>query len=385
MLVLRGYMSIRRYLETQVKADLKRKMVFIGGPRQVGKTTFAMSLQPRDQISYLNWDIDENRSQILKKELTNQPLLVLDELHKYKKWRNYLKGLYDAIKTGSATSRQILVTGSARLDLYRYGGDSLQGRYHYFRMMPFSLGELQGQTGSANDLETLFKFGGFPEPFSLQSEVETRRWSKEYRTRLIREDLRDLEQIQDLGSFELLMNRLPDCVGNPLSVNALREDLQVAHKTAKKWIQVLERLYSIFQIPPFGGPKIRAVKKEQKPYFYDWSVVENEGTRFENMVAVHLLKHVYWLEDSQGLTLELRYFRDTDSREVDFVITEKLKPLFFVECKLSETMISPHLKYLCAKYPKVPAFQIHLRGSKDFQTPEGIRVCPAHVFLRDFT
>ena len=372
---------MERYLKQQVFDDLKRKMVFIGGPRQVGKTTFSRQLYPAKQVSYYNWDISEHQSLILAKEFTSSRLLIFDEIHKFRKWRNYLKGLYDGIKAGSFADREILVTGSARLDLYRFGGDSLQGRYHYLRLMPLSFAEIRGKT--LKDLETLLHLTGFPEPFLGQSEDQARRWSREYRVRLVREDLRDLEAVKEVDSILLLINRLPDCIGSPLSIESLRGDLSAAHKTVSRWLDILERIYGMFRLLPMGGPKIRSVKKERKAYLFDWSTIKEVGPKFENLVAVHLLKYVYWNEDKSGRDLELRYFRDTDGREVDFVVTENSKPILFVECKASEGEISPHLKYLAAKYPKVPAYQIYLHGHKDFQTPQGIRHCPATVFLKD--
>src|SRR5690606_40041951 len=169
-------------------------------------------------------------------------LWVFDEIHKYRRWRNYLKGVYDGREPG----QQILVTGSARLDFYRFGGDSLQGRYHDLRLHPLSVAELGLQ--SDKDLRSLLTLGGFPAPFLGGSEREARRWSNEYRTRLVREDLVSLEQVQDLGSIELLMTRLPESVGSPLSVNSLSEQLQVSFKTVAKWIAILERLYAVFTI-----------------------------------------------------------------------------------------------------------------------------------------
>ncbi|MBI4042502.1 MAG: ATP-binding protein [Deltaproteobacteria bacterium] len=375
-------MELKRHITEQVQQDLGRKMVFIGGPRQVGKTHFAIHLRPQEEFEYYNWDSDEGRGAILSKEFSNKPLIILDEIHKYRRWRNYLKGMFDAIRAGSAPMREILVTGSARLDFYRFGGDSLQGRYHYIRLLPLSFNEVKGK--SQGDLETLFRFGGFPEPFLLQSEVETKRWNREYRSRFVREDLRDLERVQDLGALELLLGRLPDCVGSPLSLNSLREDLQVAHRTIANWVNILERLYSIFRVPPLRGPKIRAVKKEQKAYFYNWTFVPNDSFRFENLIAVHLLKYVYWMQDSQGEEMELRFFRDSDGREVDFVMVRDSKPELMVECKLSQTDLSPDLQYLSNKFPKARAFQVHLRGEKDYQTPSGIRVCSAIKLLEEF-
>jgi len=354
-------------------------MVFLGGPRQVGKTTLAKQILGKAR-GYLSWDVPEDRESILRRELPAASVLAFDELHKYRMWRGYLKGLYDAQK-GSAPkdTRRILVTGSARLDFYRFGGDSLQGRYHYLRLHPLSAAELKIEDSSG--LQDLLQLGGFPEPFLGANEVEARRWSREYRTRLVREDVTSLERIEDLGSLELLLLRLPDLVGSPLSVNALREDLQVSHKTAQKWIAVLERLYAVFLVPPFSAPKVRAVRKAQKHYHLDWSLVPEMPQRFENLVGAHLLKWVHFEVDARGRDLELRYFRDVDGREVDFVVVEGKKPILLVECKWGDDQVSPSLRYLKARFPAAAAWQVSAAGKKDFASPEGIRAAPALKLL----
>jgi predicted AAA+ superfamily ATPase len=366
---------IDRYLAPQIKRDLRRKMVFVGGPRQVGKTTLARQLLGKSERGYLNWDVAEHRERILKRELPAGSFWVFDEIHKYGKWRNYLKGLWDAKPKG----RRILVTGSARLDRYRRGGDSLQGRYHYLRLHPFTAAEL-GMKRSG-ELRQLLELGGFPEPFLSGSKTEARRWSREYRARLIREDVASLENVRDLGTLELLALRMPEVVGSPLSVNALREDLQVSHKTVESWLGILERLYSIFRLPPFGAPKIRAVKKAQKHYQFDWSLVKDEAARFENLVASHLLKWVHYEQDAKGRDVELRYFRDVDGREVDFVIVEEGRPVEIVECKLADAPVSKAIRYFIERFEGCTAWQIAAKGRKDFETAEGIRVYPAIDYL----
>ena len=369
--------ALRRYLLPQVRQDLARKMVFVAGPRQVGKTTLALAL-PGARAGYLNWDVAEHRERILRRQLPPGRLWVLDELHKYHRWRNYLKGLYDGRRQG----QRVLVTGSGRLDLYRFGGESLQGRYHLLRLHPFSAAELSLR--SPGDLETLLTLGGFPEPFLGGSEVEARRWAREYRTRLVRDDVASVERIQDLGHLELLILRLPDLVGSPLSINALREDLQVSHRAVSGWLGALERLYAIFRLPPLGAPRIRAVKKEQKHYHLDWSLVPGPPARFENLVACHLLKWVHFREDTLGADQELRYFRDTDGREVDFVVVERREPRLLVECKWGDAEVDRSLRYLKAKFPDAAAWQISATGTRDYVTPEGIRVAPALALLRQF-
>ena len=350
-------------------------MVFVAGPRQVGKTTLAKTLTGA-KAGYLNWDVAEHRERILRRELPATRLWIFDELHKYRSWRNYLKGLFDNRRAG----QQILVTGSARLDFYRFGGDSLQGRYHLLRLHPLSVAEL-GLTTPA-ELQNLLNLGGFPEPYFSGSETEARRWSREHRTLLIREEVATLERVQDLGNLELLMLRLPELVGSPLSINALREDLQLTHKTVANWLQILERLYAIYRLSPFGAPRIRAVKKEQKHYHWDWSVVPEPSLRFENLVAGHLLKWVHHEQDAEGRDLELRYFRDTDRREVDFVIVERRAPRLMVECKWADAEVDRSLRYLKARFPTCEAWQISAVGTKDYVTPDGIRVAPALELLR---
>lgn len=363
----------RRYLHDQTEADLERKMVFIAGPRQVGKTTFGLGL-PGAEAGYLNWDVVEHRERILQRELPSSDMWFFDEIHKYRSWRNYLKGLYDG-----RSNRKILVTGSARLDMYRYSGDSLQGRYHLLRMHPLSCAELG--IASPGDLLQLLELGGFPEPFFGASQVQARRWSREYRNLLISEEVRALEGIRDLGNLELLMLRLPALVGSLLSLNALREDLQVSHKAIAAWVAALERLYALFRISPFRAPQIRAIKKAQKHYHFDWSSVPEEGSRFENMVACHLLKWVHFLQDSEGRDVDLRYFRDTDGREVDFVVVEGGRPLVAVECKWGGDGVDKSLRYWKGKFAECASWQVSATGTRDYVTPGGIRVCPAATFL----
>lgn len=365
-----------RFLKEQILEDLKEKMVFLAGPRQVGKTTLSNSLFK--SMDYLNWDIDEDRTRILAKEFHKANLWVFDEIHKYTKWRNYLKGLCDK---DLHHNQKILVTGSAKLDVLRKGGDSLQGRYHYLRLLPLTFNELKMVNNE--DLINLYSLSGFPEPFFKGNKDKANRWSRSYRERLVREEVASNEQFLDLGTIEIIIHRIPDFVGGIFSLNSLAEDVQVAHKTLSKWIKSLERLYAVFTVSPFGVPKIKAIKKSQKIYFYDWNSVIDEGARFENLLAVHLLKWIFFEQDTKGRNLELRYYRDKYNREVDFVITENNRPFMFIEAKLSDAEIAHGLKFLKSKFPEVRAMQLHLRGKKEFVDQNGIHCLPAFKFLHE--
>ena len=372
----------KRYLSSDIAKDLKSKMVFVGGARQVGKTTLGLSfLKPSkpSHPAYLNWDIPRHRENIIRQRFPlRYKTLVLDEVHKFAQWRNMMKGLYDE----HHDTHSFLITGSARLDYFSKGGDSLIGRYHYYRLHPFTLYEIN-KNPTAEDLKLLLKFGGFPEPFLKQSEVYLKRWTKERKHRVVYEDLRDLEQVKEVSLIDLLVTNLPDKVGSPLSVQSLREDLQVSHQSVERWLTILENLYLVFRIAPYGAPQIRAVKKEQKLYFFDYSCVPTTHARFENLVACHLLKYCHYHEDTKGDKMELRFLRDMDKREVDFVVIKNDKPLFGVECKTGESRLSPHIKYFKERTGIDLWFQVHT-GIKDYGEEKTTgRVLPFTVFCRE--
>ncbi len=366
-----------RQLTSAIQEDLQKKMVFIGGPRQVGKTTLAKSLTVDE--AYLNWDFSADRQKILKGEIpTTFKCLVLDEIHKYKNWRSLIKGYYDKYNN----KFKIVVTGSARLDLFRKGGDSLLGRYHYYRLHPFTVDELL-LLPQKRTLEDLLDYGGFPEPLLEKNERELKRWHNERIYRVVNDDVRDLQSVREISQMELLATILPGKVGSPLSYKSISEDLQVAPRTVEAWINILDNLYYTYRIAPYGPPKVRAVKKEKKIYMWDWSQIEDKGIRFENMVAGHLLKYCHFLEDYHGEKMELRFLRDTDKREIDFVVLKNKKPLFAVECKKGEKQLSPWIKYF-AERTSIPAFyQVHL-GTKDYGSPESGRVLPFEKFVSEF-
>jgi predicted AAA+ superfamily ATPase len=371
-----------RYLRNPVKDDLKSRMAFIGGPRQVGKTTFALTFlsEPTEKHpAYLNWDDVSDKAGLLKGELpSGQKTIILDEIHKFSRWRNLVKGFYDK----NRSEMSFIITGSARLDYYRRGGDSLQGRYHYYRLHPFSMPEMN-PTPTMNDFNLLFKFGGFPEPCLRGEQKFWRRWQRERLHRVIYDDIRDLENIKEISLLELLAEELPNRVGSPLSIKNLKELLQVAHESVERWVKIFERMYFCFRIPPYGPRNIRAVKKEQKLYLWDWSSVSEEGPRFENFIASHLLKYCHFIEDSEGYRMDLRFLRDTDKRETDFVVLKEGKPLFAVECKSGEKNINPALLYFMERIHIPKMYQVHT-GRKDYER-KGVRVLPVHKFVQEIS
>ena len=394
-----------RYIASAVEDALaERKMAFVAGPRQVGKTTLARSLIEDPKESYFTWDLERDRRRILRAGgafWTAPPgsaraRIVLDEIHKYPRWKRLLKGLFDTYRDDV----DMIVTGSGRLDVYQKGGDSLLGRYLLHRLHPFTVGELL--TGGRQDVVTpaelddelvglnavpgaeealaqIERFTGFPEPLFAGRVERLRRWRRARRELVLREDLRDLTRIRELGLIDQLVDLLPERIGGPLSVNALREDLGVAYDTAKAWLGTLARLYFLFELRPFAGKLARTLRREAKVYLFDCSEVEAPGARFENVIALHLLKLVDAWNDRGYGDFALSYVRDKERREVDFLITERRRPYLLLETKLSDEQPSAALHYFRDRLRPRHAIQLVRHGSA--RKSDGVLVVPADRLL----
>ncbi len=373
-----------RYITPHVLEDLKKKMVFVGGPRQVGKTTLARKVlsQNYPEGRYFNWDYDEDRQDILQKKWSlDNNLLVFDELHKFPRWKTWIKGIYDV----SHEMHSFLVTGSARLDIYRRGGDSIMGRYHYWRLHPFTLDEIPNGISPKDAFDRLMTVGGFPEPFLEKDERTARRWRRERFDRVLREDIRDLESIRNIQLLGMFLDALRHRVGGKVVLSNMAGDLQISPKTAKSWLEVLERMYLVFAVLPFTKSLSRAVLKPPKVYFFDNAdVLGDEGARFENLVATSLLKRLNYLEDRDGYRYELRYIRDKEGREVDFAIIKEGDLEELIEVKYSDESISKSLLYYTRRLNPKRATQLVATLKRSFDKG-GIKVTdPISYFHSNF-
>ena len=371
-------------LKDSIFEDLNRhKMVFIAGPRQVGKTRLSWELlegvdkykNPEDHPGYFNWDDRRDRDKILNLRFpSDTKRLVFDEIHKFEGWRGFLKGLFD--KHGS--KYQIVVTGSARLDYYRRGGDSLQGRYFFYRLHPLSFVNLQPKP----TLAELLDWGGFPEPALERNARFYNRWQNLRRSRLIQEDLITLEKVRELAKVDMLMTLLPSRVGSILSINSLREDLGVGHDTASHWIEILENLYFCFRISPYTHDAIKGMKKEKKLFLWDWSLTKG-GARIENFVASMLYKYCHWQEDVHGESLQLKFLRDKEKRELDFLVCKNGEIIFAVECKSGDNKPAKNLRYFTERLAIPIIYQVHTQEDDYVQDDLNLRVLPVETFVTD--
>jgi hypothetical protein len=339
---------MRRLQTDQILKDIPGKIVFLVGPRQVGKTWLAKEIAGQFKHSvYLNYDSPQDRGIITDAAWReNTDLLVLDELHKMPQWKNYLKGLFDT----RSQILKIIVTGSARLDFLRQAGDSLAGRFFTHRLLPLSLHEID-KTPLSGALDRIIDRGGFPEPFLAEHDVDAKRWRQQYADGLIRTDVLDFEHIHDFRAMQLVLALLRQRVGSPVSFTSISRDVGISPSTALKYVQILETLYIIFRVPPYAHSIARSLLKEPKIYFFDTGMVDGDaGARFENCMAVSLLKHVYGLVDYRGEAWDLRYLRTKDGREVDFCLVGKGRIDSIIECKVAERQVSGNLLYFCEKY-----------------------------------
>lgn len=364
---------MNRYLFPHLQYDLKKKMVLLSGPRQVGKTTLARALVKDHE--YLNWDISEDRASILKKEWDrSRGLVIFDELHKMKNFKAWLKGIYDK----EANRPAILVTGSARLDIAKRMGDSLAGRFFPYRLHPLDLWELREEMKPEKAYARLMSVGGFPEPFFEGSESYHARWSKTHLDLILRQDLLDLESIRNIGAIETLVALLQDRVGSTVSYSSLGRDLQVDPKTVKSWLDILENLFVVFKVTPYHRNIARALVKEPKYYFYDLARVRSgEGARLENLVALATKKQLDYLGDAHGKFGALHFLRNRSHQEVDFLIQWERKGIspILIEVKLSDGALSPHFQQF-KKYfsnPRMVQLVRHLDREKTYPTGEKVR------------
>jgi len=373
--------KIKRIYTSVIKEHFKnhRQMIFLSGPRQAGKTTVSlMAKEFTSQFSYLNWDNLDHRKIVLEgvesvagfaglDRLTlEEPIIVFDEIHKYSKWKTFLKGFFDTYKE----KVKIIVTGSSRLDTYKKGGDSLMGRYFPYRLHQLSIAELQRVELSgkeinvplqskSNDFEKLLKNGGFPEPFIKNNPRFLNRWKTLRQEQLIREDLRDLSRIQELGQIEILAEILKYQSGQLTNYSSIAKKVNVSSDTIRRWIKTLQSFFYCFTVQPWSKNIPRSLIKEPKIYLWDWINVEEEGSRVENLVASHLLKAVHFWTDCGFGQYDLWFIRDKERREVDFLVSQDKKPWFLIEVKLSSKGgISKNLAYFQDKIKAKHAFQV---------------------------
>jgi uncharacterized protein len=368
-----------RYLTPRLQRDLKSKPVLLSGPRQVGKSTLARELVAKVHGVYLDWDVRKDKTLIRQAAWPKDArLVVLDELHKLQKWKNFLKGIVDEFDN----TPPLLVTGSARLEVLRRGGDALTGRTYHYRLHPIDVAEAASFTPDLSPdarAERLLRAGGFPEAY-----LEPREAPRLLNDRLevvVREDLRDLSRTSAVHSLDVLVELLRERVGSRISYSNLARDLSVSMPTAKSWVELLERLYLVFLVHPYSRGLARSLRKEPKVYFFDCSAAHDEhGARLENLVACALLKHCQFAHDAHGRDLRLHYFRDREGREVDFVVTEGKRVLWLVEVKSEQADLHRPISYLRARLAPVESVQL-VRKLEGRREVKGVRIVPLAEWL----
>lgn len=354
----------------QLSSD--KPMVMLAGPRQSGKTTFARDIAAQDysDVVYFNWDLASDKRKLIadpiffskepRSSIESRPLVILDEIHKYRDWKNYLKGIYDEFHK----EYQFLITGSGRLEFSRKAGDSLAGRFLKFHIFPLTLAELSSvrralreflsnplegfdivsEKSMAEAFHSLWELSGFPEPFIKGRKSFWSTWAAAYGQQIVRDDLKTMADIRNLDVIETLFALMPDRVGSPLSMNNLAGDLQVAFDTVKSWLLLFDAFYLTFRVSPWTVKISRSILKEKKVYLFNFPVIEDPGARFENLVAVELLRAVETWNDQGAGKFSLHYLRNKEKQEVDFLLAESNRPFLLVETKVSAEAPAASLK-----------------------------------------
>jgi len=369
-----------RYLTEYIQEDLDKKIILLTGPRQTGKTTLSKMLTPN--YDYFNFDNLDDRLALKKKTWDrSKELVIFDELHKLKNWKSWLKGIYDT----EGITPPILVTGSAKLDTYRKVGDSLAGRFFQFRIHPLDLKEICTFLEPENledELDKLLFIGGFPEPFLNGTTRFYNRWKKSHLDIILKQDLIELENIQQIIQIETLIQLLKDRVGSPVSYSSLARDLQCSDKTVKRWLTILENMYVLFKVPPFHKNIARAIQKAPKFYFYDTGqVIGDSGIKLENVVACALQKEIHFQEDCFGEAKKLYYLKTKDKKEIDFCITTENTPSLMVEVKWKDGNLSPNFEIFNHIFPQAKIIQVTKELNREKTFPNGAEIRIAHNWL----
>lgn len=380
-------LSRETYLRIWNELVKEKAMIFLSGPRQSGKTTLAKIISGSFANSlYFNWDIQEHRTRFLRNHRFFEsverkdgsiPLIIFDEIHKYRDWKNALKGIYDEFKG----EYRFLVSGSGRLDLYQKGGDSLAGRYYHFHLFPLTIAELGGRNRNFEDFRRdplridmdrreelqvlwtrLSELTGFPEPYLSGKQTVYRRWSNTYAGQLIREDIRDVVDIKAVQSLESLYLLLPSKVGSTLSISSLAEDVRVSYNSVRNWLDVFEQFYLVFGITTWTEKIARAIQKERKFYLWDYPRIKDPAVRLENMAAAELWRAVTLWNDLGYGRFSLHFVRDKANREVDFLIADDNEPFLLIEVRQTETEPSKPLLFFQERLG-TPAVQLTSEGT----------------------
>ncbi|MFZ2653778.1 MAG: AAA family ATPase [Victivallales bacterium] len=405
-------MIVRHLSNIAFSDDFGRQMRFITGPRQSGKTTLAKQFLSSTGCEklYYNWDNRKIRDSYLADNhffssdiynvnlIGNKHWICMDEIHKYPKWKNLLKDFFDSF----GDDHGFIVTGSAKLDMIRKSGDSLAGRYFSFRLNPIVLSELLNSRSTSTDkmkaldfigqklasvkyheeeMSALLKFSGFPEPLLAGNERFFNKWRSDYFERILKEDLRDLADVEELENLAKVMYLLPERIASPLSINSIANDVKCAFATASNYIKALELGYLIFRIPPYNRKIARAIKKETKAYFYDWTRIPDPAKRFENYIAVELKGLLDSWSDSGHGNFSLNFIRDRDGRETDFLILDDDKPWLMIEAKYSRSEIEYHHMKNRDVLGEIPFVQVVREDGIAEKTEDGIFQISASRFF----
>lgn len=369
-----NFLNIDQYLNNGGLMD--GKMLFVTGPREVGKTSYILNQIKNLGGSYFNWDdlavrkAYKNDRNFFTKESQLQEFIVFDEMQKRNKWKNILTNIYDAYKS----DYKFIVPGNARFDYLRRRGDGLSGTYHDCHMFPASVAtvlnkplkeyhlgidlirDVQDSSNHVDQdtLDLLFNFGGFPEPLIRGTKAFQKRWQERHVQLIVRDELSSLSNLKNLDTIETLVDLLEHRVSSPVSFNSLAGNLSSNHTSVKQWLKQLEKVMLSFHISTWSEGINRALKKNPKVYFYDWSFVRNKGARFENFVATNLLKAItLWNEKSQNI-YELFYIRTYDGQEVDFCISKNKIPWLLIEVKHGKPNTSSAIRKFQYKFD-IPA------------------------------
>lgn len=348
---------------TEALADTP--VVFITGPRQAGKTTLVRQLAQSER-RYITLD-DELTLLAARQDpvglIRGLDCATIDEIQRAPQLLLAIKKAVDEDRRPG----RFLLTGSANLMLLPTVADSLAGRMETLTLLPLSQSELHG--ASSNWIECAFAgqlpsvkvplvgdqlvqavlLGGYPEAVSRPTQRRRSAWARQYVDALIRRDVRDLAQIERLDQLPRFLQALALVSAQLCNYSKLGAQLGMDHKTAVRYIGVLEQMYLFKRITPWARNRLNRIVKTPKLQFIDsgllcamvdlnGNAISQDRTRFGPALESFVFSELYKHATQAQAHYELCYYRDHDQIEVDGVIEDAQGQIVGVEVKAAATV-----------------------------------------------
>ena len=341
---------IERHITNRIEQSLKKfPIVSLTGPRQSGKTTLLKNAFPH--FEYYNLERIDHYDLIVSDPIGVLKYkgkgIIIDEAQRYPDIFRTIQVLSDEQNLNG----QYILSGSQSFLMNEKISQSLAGRVRIHHLFPFDISELVNihKTSSINAI-----YSGFY-PRVLINNIEPEEFYPSYIQTYIERDIRSLQSIDNLRTFNRFLGLCAGRTGQVLNISGLANDTGISVNTAKRWLSLLETSFIIYFLQPYHNNLNKRLIKSPKLYFYDTGLAASllgikdpdfiskhyhYGALFENLIVSEIIKYY----NHQGKSPAVYYWRDSSGVEIDCVIEKNPQNLVTLEIKAGETFTKDYLK-----------------------------------------